>query len=188
MANKTYKTYELSDRWLIPYGPKKIHPNYINFFAHLWQLNFLLKLVTLTLWWRITDSICKQKTVVLQNAAFTANVTELAFWQLRINCVWINRVRPVKPWLIRYNDSQIEVLGDTELARLAPKISSMTMRNFAVQRLGLTEQEVETISDECRENKESFKRRILVKWRNRNAQGSRKVNRLLLKCIVLLYG
>ena len=53
---------------------------YLFFFAHLWQLNFLVKLVTLSLWWRITDTICKQKIVVLLNVAFSANVGELAFW------------------------------------------------------------------------------------------------------------
>ena len=56
-------------------------PQLYLFFAHLWQLNFLVKLVTLTLWWRITDTICKQKIVVLWNVAFSANVGELAFWE-----------------------------------------------------------------------------------------------------------
>ena len=54
-------------------------PQLYLFFAHLWQLNFLVKLVTLTLWWRINDTICKQKIVVLWNVAFSANVGELAF-------------------------------------------------------------------------------------------------------------
>ena len=54
-------------------------PQLYLFFAHLWQLNFLVKLITLTQWRRITDTICKQKIVVLWNVAFSANVGELAF-------------------------------------------------------------------------------------------------------------
>ena len=42
-------------------------------------------------------------------------------------------------------------LEDAELAQLASKISSLTMRNMAVQRMGFTDAEVETLSDECRE-------------------------------------
>ena len=70
---------------------------------------------------------------------------------------------------------QLEPLTDAELARIASKISSMTMRNLAVQRLGLSQDQVDTMVDECRENKQSLNRQILVKWRNMNAKDSRQV-------------
>ena len=66
-------------RWLKVDGPKKIYHNYIYFIAHLWQLDFPVKHVTLTLWWRIIYSICKQKIVVMQNIYFSAINTLLAF-------------------------------------------------------------------------------------------------------------
>ena len=69
----------------------------------------------------------------------------------------------------------MEPLTDAELARLAPKISSVTMQNIAVQRLGFTEDQVETSNDGCRKNKEGFVSKVLIKWRNRNATNSRKV-------------
>ena len=70
---------------------------------------------------------------------------------------------------------QMKSLTDAELAQLAPKISSVTMRNIALQRLGFTEPEVETLSDECRENKQSFVCKILIMWRNKNHTDSRRV-------------
>ena len=47
----------------------------------------------------------------------------------------------------------MEPLEDAELACLAGKISSMMMRNMAVQRLGFTEDQVETLIDQCGEIK-----------------------------------
>ena len=70
----------------------------------------------------------------------------------------------------------MEPLTDAELARLAPKISSMTMRNIAVDRLEFSEEEVETLIDECRDDKQSFVRKVLTRWRNRNFAESRQVN------------
>ena len=69
----------------------------------------------------------------------------------------------------------MEPLTDTELARLAPKISSVTMQNIAIQRLGFTKDQVETLNDGCWENKEGFVSKVLIKWRNKNATNSRKV-------------
>ena len=69
----------------------------------------------------------------------------------------------------------MEPLTDAELARLAPKISSVTMLNIAVQRLGFTDAQVKTIIHQCWQDMERFVREILVRWRNRNATNSRKV-------------
>ena len=71
-------------------------------------------------------------------------------------------------------------LEDSELAQIAPNFSSMTMRNLAVQRLGFTEDQVKTLSDECGENKISFMTKILVRWRNKNSTNSRQVYHYLL--------
>ena len=69
----------------------------------------------------------------------------------------------------------MEPLTDPELARLAPKISSVTMRNIAVKKLEFTEAQVETLNDECREYKEGFVSKVLIKWRNKNPTNSRTV-------------
>ena len=70
---------------------------------------------------------------------------------------------------------QMEPLTDAELARLAPKISSMTIRSIAVQRLEFTEDQIQTMIHQCWPDMESFTRGILVKWRNRDATNSRMV-------------
>ena len=69
----------------------------------------------------------------------------------------------------------MEPLTDTDLAQLAPKISSMKMRNIAVESLGFTEDQVETSIHECGQDMKSFVRQILINWRNRNPTNSRKV-------------
>ena len=69
----------------------------------------------------------------------------------------------------------MEVLTDGELARLAPKISSVNMQSIAVQQLGFTDAQVKTIIHQCWQDMESFVREILVRWRNRNATNSCKV-------------
>ena len=71
---------------------------------------------------------------------------------------------------------QSEPLNDGELARLGAKLSSMAMRSIAIQRLGFTEDQVSTTIDECKENKEAFKRQLLVKWRNRSTKHTRQVS------------
>ena len=75
---------------------------------------------------------------------------------------------------------QMKPLTDADLALLAPKISSVTMRNIAVQRLGISDAEVETLSDECRKNKESFVYQVLIRWRNGNISFAREVGMLPL--------
>ena len=85
------------------------------------------------------------------------------------------RISPHKKIVLYCTYFQAEPLTDAELARLAPNISSMTMRNIAVQRLGFTEDQVETLVDECRENKEGFVGKVLIRWRNRNISSGREV-------------
>ena len=75
---------------------------------------------------------------------------------------------------------QTEELKDAELARLAPKISSMTMRNIAVQGFGFTGDEVETMIDQYHENKEAFVFEVLRKWRNKTFSQSREVGTLIV--------
>ena len=69
----------------------------------------------------------------------------------------------------------MEPLTDADLARLAPKISFRSMQSIAIQRLGFTQAEVESLVDGCREDTEKFRRQILTQWRNKNATGSRRV-------------
>ena len=80
----------------------------------------------------------------------------------------------------------MEPLTDAELARLAPKISSMTMRNIAVQQLEFSEEEVETLIDECRDDKQSFVRKVLTRWRNRNFAESTEA-KFLIVCRILIF-
>ena len=75
---------------------------------------------------------------------------------------------------------QVEQLKDDELARLAPMISYQSMQSIALQRLGFTDAEISSLVAECRENTEKFNRQILLKWRNKNHEGSRQV--LFLCC------
>ena len=62
----------------------------------------------------------------------------------------------------------MEPLTDADLAQLAPKISFRSMQSIAIQRLGFTEAQVESLVDGCREDTEKFRRQILVQWRNKN--------------------
>ena len=66
-------------------------------------------------------------------------------------------------------------LEDGEIAQFAPKISFQSMQTIAIQRLGFSDAEVSSLVAECRENTEKFNRQILLKWRNKNHEGSRQV-------------
>ena len=51
----------------------------------------------------------------------------------------------------------------------------MTIRHIAVQRFGFTGDEVETLIDECRDNKETFVFKVLRKWSYKNYSQNREV-------------
>ena len=67
-------------------------------------------------------------------------------------------------------------IKDSELARIAKKISVQTLRCVAVEYLGLTEVEVKNMEEEHGADKNRFSRDILCSWRNRNpAKNAREV-------------
>ena len=60
-------------------------------------------------------------------------------------------------------------LSDKELEKLAMKISEAKLRNITIRHLGLTAEQVESMSDENIRDRTNFKQQILIKWRNMNS-------------------
>ena len=59
-------------------------------------------------------------------------------------------------------------IGDHELSAIAREIGSQSMETFARRYLGLDGNQIQTISDSRRDNRDGFKFDILEIWRNRN--------------------
>ena len=60
-------------------------------------------------------------------------------------------------------------LSDQELGTFAEYISTAKLRNIAVRHLGLSEEQVDSLSDEYSRERTKFKKEILIKWRNMNS-------------------
>ena len=58
---------------------------------------------------------------------------------------------------------------------LAGKISSTAMQIIAVQKLGISISEVETLESATRENQWMMKFKLLDRWKNRNRKNNRQV-------------
>ena len=69
-------------------------------------------------------------------------------------------------------------ITDQELARIAQKMSCKKLKSTAVQYLGLTDDDLETMEDEHGSDKDGLKRNILRNWRNRNAGPNARVVRI----------